>query len=112
MTYDEQNYCWITRYPWISDLAKLPNSFPMAFAGLKATEQRLKGVGSAQCAKYQEQVHDMLDRGVAEKLSKEEVLNYNGPTVYLYHHKDYKADSTSTSVRIAYNLQRPIEEYA
>ena len=75
----------------------------MVFARLKANEQRLKKMGSAQCAKYQEQIQDMLDREVAEKLSKEEVLNYKGPTFYLPHHEVYKADSTSTPVRIVFN---------
>lgn len=103
LTFDEQNHCWISRYPWISDPAKLPNNYPMAFARLKATEQRLKKMGSAHCAKYQEQIQDMLDRGVSEKLSKEEVLNYKGPTFYLPHHEVYKADSTSTPVRIVFD---------
>lgn len=45
----------------------------------------------------------MLDRGVTERLSKEEVLNYKGPTFCLPQHEVYKADSTSTPVRIVFN---------
>lgn len=103
MDYDEQNHCWISRYPWISDPAKLPNNFPMALARLKNIEQRLKKMGSAQCAKYQEQIQDMLDRNVAEKLSNEELLNYEGPIFYLPHHEVYNANSTSTPVRIVFD---------
>ena len=102
-TYDEENHCWISKYPWISDPTKLPNNSPMAFARLKTTEHRLRKMGSAQCAEYQEQIADMLDRGVAEELSKEEVLNYKGPTFYLPHHEVYKTDYTSTPVRIVFN---------
>ena len=102
LTYDEQNHCWTSRYPWTSDPTTLPNNVFMAFARLKATERRLMKRGAAQCAKYQEQIQDMLDRGVAEKLSEEE-FTHTGPTFYLPHHEVYKADSTSTPIRIVFN---------
>ncbi|XP_068214422.1 uncharacterized protein [Palaemon carinicauda] len=102
LTYDEENMCWISKYPWISDPSKLPNNFPMAYARLKATEKRLKRLGATQCTKYQEQIQDMLDRGVAEKLLKSE-LDYKGPIFYLPHHAVYKTDSSSTPVRIVFD---------
>ncbi|XP_068229104.1 uncharacterized protein [Palaemon carinicauda] len=102
LTYDEENLCWISKYPWISDPSKLPNNFPMAYARLKATEKRLKRLGATQCKKYQEQIQDMLDRGVAEKLLKSE-LDYKGPIFYLPHHAVYKTDSSSTPVRIVFD---------
>ena len=52
---------------------------------------------------YAEQINDMIERGVARKLTKEELDEYTGPVHYLSHHEVMKPESTSTPCRIVFN---------
>ena len=52
---------------------------------------------------YAEQIDDMIERGVARKLTKEELDEYTGPVHYLSHHKVMKPESTSTPCWIVFN---------
>ena len=52
---------------------------------------------------YQEQVEDMISRGVSRKLTKEEVEEYHGPIHYVSHHPVLKPQSESTPCRIVFN---------
>ena len=45
----------------------------------------------------------MIQRGVARKLTKEELDTYKGPIHYIAHHDVLKPDSKSTPVRIVFN---------
>lgn len=44
-----------------------------------------------------------MNRGVARKLSPEEITAYEGPVLYLPHHEIVKAGSSSTPLRIVFN---------
>ena len=69
---------WIAQYPWIRDPIELPANYSAALAMLEKLEKRLqKNTSHAQV--YQEQVEGMISRGVARKLTKEEVEEYHGP---------------------------------
>ena len=50
-------------------------------------------------------MEDMVNRGVARKLSPEEIAAYEGPVFYLSHHEIVlvKAGSSSTPLRIVFN---------
>ena len=48
-------------------------------------------------------MEDMLDRGVAKKLSEEEVHKWSGPLFYISHLAVVNPKSNSTPVRIVFN---------
>ena len=52
---------------------------------------------------YQEQVEDMISRGVSRKLTKERVEEYHGPIHYVSRHPVLKPQSESTPCRIVFN---------
>ncbi|XP_045115478.1 uncharacterized protein LOC123507035 [Portunus trituberculatus] len=103
LTYDRERKRWIAEYPWIRDPNDLQNNYSMAYARLKSTERRLNKRECSYAQKYCEQIQDMIDRGVARKLTKEEMLNYEGPVLYLPHHEVHKPESRSTPLRIVFN---------
>ena len=93
---------WMTPYPWIRDPADLPDNRKAAFRMLLSTEKRL-AKNTDHASVYQEQIQDMIDRGVARKLTKSELEAYDGPNHYVSHHEVIRPNSKSTSVRIVFN---------
>ena len=89
-------------YPWIRDPKELPDNRKAAFAKLISTERRL-AKNSEHAKVYKEQIQDMVNRGVARKLTKAELKNCKGPKHYISHHKVLKPDSKSTPDRIVFN---------
>ena len=60
------------------------------------TERRL--VRNPEHAKvYQAQIEDMVDRGVARRLTQEELDNYKGPMHYISHHDVLNSRNTTGS---------------
>ena len=100
--YDQEAQRWIAEYPWIRDPKDLPDNRKAAFAKLLSTERRL-AKNSEHAKVYKEQIQDMVNRGVARKLTKAELKNYKGPIHYISHHEVLKPDSKSTPVRIVFN---------
>jgi len=93
---------WTSRYPWLRDPAELPDNYTAASSMLKSLERRLmKNANHKQI--YKDQIQDMIDRNVAEKIEKDEMLSYHGPVYYLSHHEVLKPDSESTPCRIVFN---------
>lgn len=105
--YDANNERWVAEYPWIKDPNKLPNNYSVAYARLLSTERRLSRLGNDYTNQYSEQIQDMIHRGVARRLTEEEILAYKGPVFYLPHHEVHKADSRSTPMRIVFNSSAP-----
>ena len=102
LEYDQEKKLWVTSYPWLVDPSTLPDNFSAAFATLKNTEKRL--MKDAEWAKsYGGQIVDMLDRGVARKLSKTELNDWKGPVFYISHLAVSNEKSKSTPVRIVFN---------
>ena len=101
--YDQEAKRWIAEYPWIRDPKDLPDNKKAAFAKLISTERRL-AKNSEHAKVYKEQIQDMVNRGVARKLTKTELRNYKGPIHYISHHEVLKPDSKSTPVRIVFNI--------
>ena len=56
---------------------------------------------------YQEQIQDMLDRGVAKVVSSSELSEYPGIINYIPHLAVSNPRSASTPVRICFDASRP-----
>ena len=102
LNYDDQNRVWTAGYPWIKNPEELPDNKPVATKILESTEKRLQK-NPSHAKVYQEQIQDMVSRGVARKLTKEEIEDYNGPVHYISHHEVLRPESNSTPVRIVFN---------
>ena len=102
MKFDAEDNRWLAEYPWIKDPADLPDNRRVALSMLYSAERRL-GKNTQHATVYDNQVRDMVQRGVARKLTKEELINYKGPINYISDHEVLKPDSKSTPVRIVFN---------
>ena len=60
-------------------------------------------MGNDHAKAYDAQLRDMVAREVARKLSREEMLNFEGPIHYLCYHEVVKPDLVSTPMRIVFN---------
>ena len=96
------NNHWEAKYQWIRDPNELPNNRIAAFGMLKKTEKGLSR-NPKHAKTYSLQIQDMVERGVARKLSQAELDTYEGPTFYLSHHEVLKPDSESTPCRIVFS---------
>ena len=101
LTYKADQKKWEAGYPWIKDPKALPDNKEAAFGTLKATEKRLKQ-DPVHAAVYQKQIKSMIERGVAHKLTKAEIEDYNGPAFYISHHEVLKPESKTTPCRIVF----------
>ena len=93
---------WTSRYPWIKDPTELPDNYPAASSMLNSLERRLMK-NATHMQTYKDQIQDMIDRNVAEKIDASEMSTYPGPVYYLSHHEVLKPDSESTPCRIVFN---------
>ena len=93
---------WEATYPWKRSPVDLPDNKVAALGRMRSTEKRLAKDQGYQ-AMYQDQIKDMITRGVAAKLTPEEIKAYDGPIHYISHHEVLKPDSQSTPCRIVFN---------
>ena len=102
LVFDSGKKRWTAEYPWIRSPEELPDSKRAAMGRLRSTEKRLSK-NPAHAAVYQKQIEDVIHRGVAKKLTYEDLESYDGPIHYISHHEVLKPDSKSTPVRIVFN---------
>ena len=102
LEYDGVKQCWVTSYPWLVDPGTLPNNYSSALATLKSTERTLSK-DERWAETYQKQMEDMVERGVARKLSQKELQEWSGPKFYISHLAVVNTRSHSTPVRIVFN---------
>ena len=93
---------WDAAYPWRVNPSVLPDNRHAVEATFLNTEKRLEREPEWKAA-YREQIHDMISRGAAIKLSQEEVNKWKGPKWYISHLVAPNPHSTSTPVRIVWN---------
>ena len=90
MKYVADEGYWESTYPWIKSPYELHNNIHVVRLRLSAMLKRLERQGVEAMQMYADQIKDMLGRGVARKLSKDEIANYSGPIFYLPHFGVYK----------------------
>ena len=93
---------WRTKYPWKTDPIHLPDNYPAALATLISTEKKLRK--DPEWAKtFAEQITEHEERGVARKLTPEELAAWKGPKYYLGAMALPQPDSLTTPVRLVMN---------
>ena len=90
------------KYPWTVDPASLPNNKAAVQATFLRTEKQLKRDPEWQVA-YATQIHKMIERGAAIKLTGEVMNNWKGPVWYASHLVAPNPHSVTTPVRIVWN---------
>lgn len=93
---------WDTRYPWMQDPAILPYNRSGLESVFLRPEKQLKSVPEWQSI-YAAQVHDMVERRAATKLTREVIDSWNGPIWYVSHLVAPNPHSTTTPVRLVWN---------
>ncbi|CAI5644747.1 unnamed protein product [Oreochromis niloticus] len=93
---------WHAKYPWVEDPATLPNNRKAVEATFIRTEMKLSKEPEWKTA-YAAQVHEMVNRRAAVKLSKEVLQSWTGPVWYISHLIAPNPHSVSTPVRLVWN---------
>ncbi|KAL4005116.1 hypothetical protein ACER0C_004829 [Sarotherodon galilaeus] len=93
---------WHAKYPWVEDPATLPNNRKAVEATFIRTEMKLSKEPEWKTA-YAAQVHEMVNRRAAVKLSKEVLQSWTGPVWYISHLIVPNPHSVSTPVRLVWN---------
>lgn len=93
---------WHAEYPWTEDPASLPNNRRAVEATFLRTEKQLAKEPEWKVA-YTAQVHDMVHRKAAVKLSNEVIESWTGPVWYISHLIAPNPHSVTTPVRLVWN---------
>ena len=81
LEYDNVKQCWVISYPWLVDPETLTNNYGSAFATLKNTKRTL-GKDERWAETHYKEMEDIMERGVARKLSQKELQEWSGPKFY------------------------------
>ncbi|KAM4521343.1 uncharacterized protein PAE49_002487, partial [Odontesthes bonariensis] len=93
---------WDAKYPWTEDPASLPNNKRAVQACFLKMEKQLSKEPDWKVA-YATQIHEMVQRGAAIKLTNEVMEKWEGPVWYVSHLVAPNPHSVTTPVRIVWN---------
>lgn len=93
---------WDASYPWKENPATLPNNREAVKVAFPKSERRLERDPKWKEA-YARQVHDMVTRGAAVKLSKAVMDSWNGAVWWVNHLTAPNPHSVSTPVRLVWD---------
>ena len=102
LKYIENSERWRTSYPWKTDPIHLPDNYPAALATLISTEKKLRS-DPVWAKTFSEQIAEHEERGVARKLTAEEIASWKGPKYYLSAMAVEQPKSLTTPVRLVMN---------
>ena len=97
---------WITSYPLLHPRELLKGDRTAGMRSLLSTERSFKKDPIARRV-YKEQIEDMVNRGVARKVSPEEMRTWTGVVNCIPHLAVQIPKSVSTPVRIMFDASRP-----
>ena len=103
--YDEVQGCWIAQYPYLFARETLNGTKEIAYKSMLATEKTLQKKGH-WAETYNQQIQDMISRGVARVVPMEELSDYSGHVNYLPHLAALNPRSQSIPVRICFDASR------
>ena len=75
MSFDQEKCKWVAKYPWVRNLDELLDNRKLAIQMMMSTEKRLER-NSSESEVFRRQMDDLVERGVARRVGKEEVLKY------------------------------------
>lgn len=93
---------WDAKYPWIQDPVSLPYNRNGVESTFLRTEKQLGKVPEWKKV-YSAQVHEMVERDAAVKLTKEVLGKWTGPVWYVSHLIAPNPHSVTTPVRLVWN---------
>lgn len=93
---------WHAKYPWLEDPATLPSNRSAVEATFLRMERQLTREPEWK-ATYAAQVHEMVERRAAMKLSKDVLQAWTGPVWYISHLIVPNPHSVTTPVRLVWN---------
>ncbi|XP_073670542.1 uncharacterized protein [Paramisgurnus dabryanus] len=93
---------WDAKYPWTVDPASLPNNKGAVQACFLKMEKQLSRELDWKVA-YTNQIHEMIERGAAIKLTNKIMDEWNGPVWYVSHLVAPNPHSVTTPIRIVWN---------
>ena len=85
LVYKPDQRKWEAGYPWIKGPRSLPDNKAYVLGTLKSAEKRLERFPE-HAKVYQKQIKDMVKRGAARKLTRQDMDVYCGPKFYISHH--------------------------
>ena len=102
VSFDQEKGRWVAKYPWVRNPDELPDNRKLAIQMMMSTEKRLDR-NSNKSEVFHRQMDELVERGVARSVSKEEILKYGGPKYYINYHGVMNPSSSSTPFRIVFN---------
>ncbi|XP_026082522.1 uncharacterized protein LOC113058643 [Carassius auratus] len=93
---------WDAKYPWMENPVSLPNNRKAVEATFLRTEKRLMRDPLWKEA-YTKQVHEMVERGAAIKLTKDVMDSWKGAVWWVSHLTAPNPHSVTTPVRLVWN---------
>ncbi|XP_027138459.1 uncharacterized protein LOC113746562 [Larimichthys crocea] len=100
-THSNQSH-WDAKYPWREDPTSLPNNRKAVEATFLKTERQLMKDPMWKEA-YMRQVHEMVGRGAAVKLTKDAMDSWKGAVWWVSHLTAPNPHSVTTPVRLVWN---------
>ena len=101
LQYNEEQKRWYTHYPWKFERSALPRNEATAMKRLLSIEKSLQSKPE-EAKEWNEQIGDMLKRGVAVVLTEDELNNWKGD----YHYLAPVAVKGKKSMRLCFDAAR------
>ena len=100
------NSHWDAKYPYLVNPRYLPDNYKAVKGVLMSTLRRLKQDPEWKRI-YSSQNDEMVARGAARKLTREELMNWKGPVWYIAHQIPNPSSKT-TPCRLVWNSSQPV----